>query len=97
MYAVIASVAGLLIAFGLMLDVLSLAIGIRRLREKGPSGVPIIPLFFYFIGCTVLMTGDYLVASSSPVVSPWVLFLSLFVVHLLCQFIIPLILWLLLH
>lgn len=91
MGVVIASVAGLLIAYGLLLDVLSLARGIRRMRGNGPSGIPVVPLAFYFLACNLLAA-----ASVTTFVAAATLFLALLVIHVLCQFVILLVLDLLL-
>jgi hypothetical protein len=80
----IATVIGnTLILSGIALDLLSLFLGIRRILRNGPSGVPVVPLLLYFFGTFVLSMGHSSIAVR--------LFGVLVVVHILCQFVILLI------
>jgi hypothetical protein len=77
---IIATIGLIFILAGLVLDVLSLFLGVRRVFGNGPSGVPVIPLVLYALG--VLM--------SPPVkgFEAWMVFGLLVLIHFLCQFLL---------
>ena len=76
------AIGATMILSGIALDLFSLLLGLRRLRGNGPSGVPIVSLFFYMIGVPLI---------SETRSFGWMLFGVLVLFHFMCQLIIILI------
>lgn len=76
-------IGSILIFGGIALDLLTLFLGIRQIFRNGPSGVPVLPLLLYFFGTIVLSMQYRSIAVR--------LFGVLVVVHIMCQFVILLI------
>lgn len=71
------------ITVGLLLDSISLMLGLRRLRDNGPSGVPILGLLLYFAGIAILTLTKVL-----SIVGAVMALALLIVLHASCQYII---------
>lgn len=71
------------IGVGVLLDIASLVLGLRRLRGDGPSGVPIYGLILYVTGVAVLAFGRVL-----PMLHAVTALALLMVLHASCQYVI---------
>jgi len=74
----------ILIAFGMAVDVLSLALNLKRLFYGGASGLPVYALLFYIVG-TLFLTPEYTWGYRA------VILIILVLLHICSQYLIPLV------